>query len=102
MANFQFQPGFDVAAYLRAKDKARNSNKVAGHSGSNKRLSVSLDSRPELIETRNDERIPLIVEAFSRRLRGQSETPTNQQEFASQQPPPENEDGNRSRSKFLI
>lgn len=102
MAIIQFKPGFDAAAYLRTKEKGRNLKGVASHFESSKRPPINLNSKPELAKKRNDEEIPPIVKAFPGRLRGQSETPTNQQEFVNQQYPPENEDGNRYRSKFLI
>lgn len=76
MAIIQFQPSFDAAVYHKAKGKGRDPN-VASHSESNKRSLATLKSRPGLIETESDDRIPPIEEAFLRRLTEQSETPTN-------------------------
>ena len=93
MVIIQFQPSFDAAAYHKAKGKSRDPMSVASHSEFNKRSPATLKSRPELIETGSDGEIPPIEEAFTKRLMGQSETPTNQKKFVSQQHSPENEDG---------
>ena len=58
-----------ITVYFKAKNKGRNFNKVAGYFRFNKRLSVNFNLKPEFIEIKNNERIPLIVKAFFKRLK---------------------------------
>ena len=95
MVTIQFKPGFDAAAYHKAKGKSRDSKSVTSQSEPNKRSPATVKSGSEHIETGSDYETPPIEEAFLRGSTGQSETPSNQQRFASQQHSRENKGGNQ-------
>ena len=70
MAIIQFKLGFDAVIYLRTKKKGRNLKGMVNHFESSKRPFINLNLKPELVKKKNNEKIPPIVKAFFKRLKG--------------------------------